>query len=485
MADETKLPSYETNPNEWYNEIVQKAELADIRYGVKGCLVFQPWSVETMEKMYDYLEADLKKRGHKNYWYPVLIPESYFQKESEHIKGFMPEVFWVEKGGEEKLEERLALRPTSETAFYTMFALWLRSWKDLPLKTYQRANIYRCETRATRPFLRSREFYWIETHCAFATEEDAYKNVLEDMETTKRVVFGVFGVPTIVFERPAWDKFAGAGRTFGADAITPQGRVVQQPSTHMINQHFPKVFGVKYVDKDEKEKTPYTTCYGPAVSRLFASVVLTHGDNKGLKFPFEIAPKQIVIVPILAEKKPAVLKKAKEIVEKLEAAGYRVELDDNNDKRPGEKFYYWEMKGVPLRIELGPRDLKEKKFLLYRRDTEKKTAVAEKDLLKEVEKEGKALSENLKKMAMKGFEGKIVDAKSVEEVKKIVGTGIARVNFCSVEKDGEKCAEVIEKETGGKIRGTRIDTNEKPFGNGKCIVCGKKATQVVYVAKDY
>jgi prolyl-tRNA synthetase len=484
MADQIKLPDYNKNPGEWFTGIIQKAELADIRYGVKGCVVFQPWSVEAMEKMYDFLENDLKKRGHKNYWFPTLIPESYFYKEAEHIEGFSPEVFWVEKGGIDKLEEKLALRPTSETAFYTMFALWLRSYKDLPFRTYQRANIFRYESKATRPFLRSREFHWIETHCAFATEQEAFQNVLDDMETTKRIVFGVFGVPTIVFERPAWDRFAGASRTFGADAITPQGKVVQQPSTHMLNQHFAKSFGIKFVDKDEKEKTPFTTCYGPAISRIFASVILTHGDGKGLKFPFEIAPKQVVIVPILAEKDPKVLKKAEELKEKLEEAGLRVELDDS-DKRAGEKFYFWEMKGVPLRIEVGPKDLAAKKVLLYRRDAEKKVDVSEKDLLKEVEKQGKELSENLKKTALKSFEGLIKDVKSVEEIKKIVGTGIARANFCSVDKDGVPCAEVIEKETGGKIRGTRIDVKEKFIGNAKCVVCGKKAEKVVYIAKDY
>ncbi|MEI7961478.1 MAG: proline--tRNA ligase [archaeon] len=476
------LPDKTKNPSEWYTQIIKDAELADIRYGVKGAIVFQNWAVEAMELMYDYMEADLKKRGHKNYWFPTLIPESYFQKEAEHINGFSPEVFWVEKGGEDKLEERLALRPTSETAFYTMFALWIRSYKDLPYKTYQRANVFRYESKATRPFLRSREFYWIETHCAFATEEDAYNNVLEDMETTKRIVYGVFGVPTIVFERPAWDKFAGALRTFGADAITPSGRVVQQPSTHMINPHFAKSFGVKFADKDEKEKTPFTTCYGPAISRIFASVILTHGDNMGLRFPFEIAPKQIVIIPVLAEKEPKVLIKAKEIASTLEKEGLRVELDES-EKRPGEKYYFWEMKGVPLRIEIGPKDLIANQVVITRRDTGKKTIVAEKEILNEAKKLGAELSENIKKEALKSFDGLVKDAKNIEEVKNVVGTGIARVNFCSVEKDGEKCAEVIERETGGKIRGVRAGTEEKPTGN--CIACGKNATKVVYIAKDY
>jgi prolyl-tRNA synthetase len=484
MSESKKLPDYTNQPSEWYTQIIKEAELADIRYGVKGCLVFQPWSVEAMELMYDFLEKDLKKRGHKNYWYPTLIPESYFYKEAEHIQGFSPEVFWVEKGGDDKLEERLALRPTSETAFYTMFSLWIRSYKDLPFRTYQRANVFRYESKATRPFLRSREFHWIETHCAFATQEEAFQNVMDDMESTKRVVFGIYGVPTIVFERPAWDKFAGAHRTFGADAFTPSGRVVQQPSTHMINQHFVESFGVKYTDKDELEKTPWTTCYGPAISRIFASVVLTHGDNKGLKFPFEIAPKQVIIVPIMMEKEPKVLVKASELYNKLEEAGYRVEIDAS-DKRPGEKYYFWEMKGVPLRIEVGPRDLAEEKLLVYRRDTEEKVSILEKDLIKEIKKQGKEISENLKNNALKNFEGLIKDVNNIEEVKKIVGKGIARANFCSTESDGENCAEIVEKETGGKIRGTRIDVEEKIIGTGKCIVCGKKATKVVYIAKDY
>ncbi len=479
---QTQLPDKAKQPSEWYTEIIKEAELGDLRYGVKGAIVFQPWSVEAMELMYDAMEKDLKKRGHKNYWFPTLIPENYFYKEAEHIEGFSPEVFWVEKGGNDKLEERLALRPTSETAFYSMFALWIRSYKDLPFRAYQRANVFRYESKATRPFLRSREFHWIETHCAFATEEEAFQNVQDDMETTKRIVYGVFGVPTIVFERPVWDKFAGALRTFGADAITPQGRVVQQPSTHMINPHFAKAFGVKFTDQDEKEKTPYTTCYGPAISRIFASVILTHGDNKGLRFPFEIAPRQIVIIPVLAEKEPKVLAKAKELAQKLEEEGYRVELDAS-DKRPGEKFYYWEMKGVPLRIEIGPKDLAEKKVMLSRRDTGKKTAVLEKELIKEVKKEGEELSKNLKEQAKNSFEGLIKDVKNINEIKKIVGTGIARAELCSTEKEGEKCAETIEKETGGKVRGTRIDTEETPSGN--CIICCKKAHKVVYIAKDY
>ncbi len=470
------------NPSEWFDTIIKKAELADIRYGVKGFLVFQPWSVESMEKMYGYLETDLKSRGHNNYWFPTVIPEKNFMLESEHVEGFTPEVFWIESAGSSKLEEKLALRPTSETAFYSMFSTWIRSYRDLPFKTYQRANIFRYETKATRPFLRSREFYWIEAHCAFATEKEAYANVLEDMETTKRIVFGVFGVPTIVFKRPSWDKFPGAINTFGADAITPSGRVVQQPSTHMLGQNFSKPFNVNFVDENEKEKLAYLTCYGPAISRIFASVVLTHGDNKGLKFPFEIAPKQIVIVPVLMEKDQSVIGVARELKEKLEGLGYRVVLDDSNVSS-GEKYYHWEMKGVPLRIEVGPREIKEKTFLIYRRDTNEKTKVSQEEVFEKIKLFGKELSENLKKTAEIGFKNAISDVKTIDEVKAVVGKGIARANFCSAENDGVTCAEVIEKESGGKVRGTRIDVDEKP--SGKCIVCGKPAKEIVYIAKEY
>ena len=470
------------NPSEWFTEIIKTAELADMRYGVKGFLVFQPWSVETMEKMYYYLEKNLKKRGHKKYWFPTLIPEKNFTLEGEHVEGFSPEVFWVESAGNEKLEEKLAMRPTSETAFYSMFSKWIRSYKDLPFKAYQRANIFRYDTKMTRPFLRSREFHWIETHCAFATEKEAYESIMGDMQTTKDVVFEIYGVPTMVFQRPQWDKFPGADNTYGADAITPSGKVIQQPSTHMLGTNFSKPFNVTFTDKNEKEQLAYLTCYGPCVSRMFASVVLTHGDDKGLRFPFEIAPLQVIIVPILADKEPKVLVEAEKIKNELEDAGISVEIDDS-DKRPGEKYYFWEMKGVPLRIEIGPRDLEAKKAMLYRRDTEKKVDVKLKDVLKEVIKTGEDLSKNLKKEAQDGFNKIIKDCKTVKEVKEVVGKGIARVNFCSCENDGEACAKIIEKETGGEIRGTRIDIKEKATSD--CVVCGKKAKEIVYVAKSY
>ncbi len=466
--------------SEWFTQVVQRCELADLRYNVKGFLVFQPWSVLAMEKMFVFMSENLKKKGHKPYFFPTLIPEGNLTKESTHIKGFIPEVFWVTQGGKKKFEEKLALRPTSETAFYQMFGIWIRSYKDLPFKTYQRANIFRYETKATRPFLRSREFYWIEAHCAHATKEDAFSQVLQDMQTTKEVLHDIFGIPFIFFERPFWDKFPGADRTFAADALNPDGRVTQQPSTHMISQNFSKAFNVKFRDKDGKEKPAYITCYGPAISRIFASIIITHGDDKGLKFPFEIAPVQIMIVPISNNEK--IIKKSKSIKEKL----YEFDCEiDSSDKRPGEKFNFWEMKGIPLRIDLGEKDLEKKQITIFRRDLDKKEIINEKDLVKRIKEISEEFTRNLIKKADKVFEGRIKDAKNLKEIKSAIKEGsIVRCEFCSTEKDGTSCAEKLKEETdGAEVRGTKLDETDKP--KGKCIICNKPANNIVYIARSY
>jgi len=464
----------------WYTDIVKKAELGDLRYNVKGFLVFQPWSVLCMEKMYNMFEKALQKKKHKPYWFPTVIPEENFKKEGEHVKGFSPDVFWLEKVSG---EGRLALRPTSETAFYQMFGLWIRSYKDLPFKTYQRANVFRYETKATRPFLRSREFHWIEAHCAHATEKDAMKQVNEDMETTKEVLHDIFGLPFMFFERPLWDKFPGAARTFAADVLNPDGKLVQQPSTHLLNQDFAKAFNVKFEDKDGKEKLCYITCYGPAISRIFASVIAIHGDDKGLRFPWKIAPLQVVIVLIGDDKK--VLQEAEKIKNELVEKDISCEIDFS-DLRPGEKFYFWEMKGVPLRIELGKREVANKELTIFRRDNDEKEKIKKKDLMGFIEKTSLEIDKNLIRQADNLFKGNIVDAGNKEELKEIIEAGkIARCGFCSVDKEGVGCAEVVEKDAGAEVRGTKFK-KEKPLGKtGKCVVCDKKAEEVVYIAKAY
>ena len=470
------------NFSEWYTQLVQRCELADLRYNVKGFLVFQPWSVLAMEKMYYYLEKTLKQKGHKPHWMPTLIPKSNFEKESSHIGGFTPELFWVTKAGDKELEEPLGLRPTSETVFYQMFNLWIRSYKDLPYKAYQRCNVFRCETKATRPFLRSREFHWIETHCVHDSEKSAFKQVKEDMQTNNEILHDIFGVPFIFFERPEWDKFPGAYRTFASDALNPDGKIIQQPSTHMISPNFSKAFDIKFHDKDGKEKPAYTTCYGPAVSRIFASVIITHGDDKGLKFPWEIAPINIMIIPIDTKDKK-ITKKAESLKRKLKKFG-DIEID-YSEKRPGEKFNYWEMKGIPIRIDLGLKDLEKNQITLFRRDLDKKEVIPEKELLKKIKEISKEFTNNLIQKADKVFEGRIKKVSDIEELKKAIKKGlIAKCEFCSVDNSGKECAEIVEKETGGaEVRGTSLEEKEKP--SGKCVICGKKGKNIVYIGKAY
>jgi len=473
----------EQNFSKWFTEIVNVAELADIRYDVKGFLVFRPWSVLAMEKMYYHFEKALQRKGHNPHFFPTVIPEENFELEKDHVEGFTPEVFWVTHGGDKPLEKKLALRPTSETAIHKMFSLWIRSYKDLSYKTYQRANVFRCETKATRPFLRSREFHWIEAHAAHKNEEEAKKQVNEDMETTHEVMHDIFGLPFVFFERPQWDKFPGAKSTFAADVLNPDGKVIQQPSTHLLGENFSKAFNVTYEDEKGEKKYAHLTCYGPAISRIFASVIITHGDNKGLRFPWKIAPKQIVITPIKVDGKT--LEKAKELKVRLEKENISVIIDKDKDSRPGEKFYYWEMKGVPLRVELGPKELEEGKITIYRRDTEEKEEFREKEIVRKVKEIAKEYDKNLIKEADNLFEERIKTAKNKEDIKTALDTGkIARCGFCSINKEGEKCAEVIEKEMKATVRGKNLK-GEKPEKTDKCVICNKPSKEIAYIAKEY
>ncbi|RLJ07967.1 MAG: proline--tRNA ligase [Candidatus Aenigmatarchaeota archaeon] len=472
-----------SNFSEWFSEVISKTELADLRYNVKGFLVHRPWSVIAIKEMYKLYEAELEKKGHKPVIFPAVIPKENFLKEAEHIEGFAPEVFWITKAGNTELTEEIALRPTSETAMYTMYAKWIRSWRDLPLKLYQSCQVWRYETKATRPFIRGREFYWIEAHDAFASREEAESQVKEDMEMTENIMHKEFGIPFIFFRRPEWDKFAGAVYTYAADTLMPDGKALQQPSTHLLGQNFAKSFGIKFVDRNEKEKTAWQTCYGPAIWRMFASVIALHGDDKGLVFPFKIAPLQVIIIPIILKgKEKPVLEKCKEIKEKLQSC-FRIDVDFS-DNTPGWKFNYWEMKGVPVRIEIGPKEVESEEFVVIRRDTGEKAKVKENQLQKTIEALGKDLTKNLVEKADKWFNGMIHSVKTLDELKeKRNKGGFFRVNFCSADMDGKECAEVLKEKFHLNVRGEMANREEKPEGN--CIVCGKPAKVVVYLARQY
>jgi prolyl-tRNA synthetase len=475
----------EKNFPDWFGEICKVAELADIRYGVKGFTPFPPWSLMSMNLMFNVLEDVLQRKGHLPMLFPTVIPESNLTKEADHVEGFTPQVFWIENTGDgEKLEERLALRPTSETAIYPMYSLWVRSWRDLPLKRYQRCSVFRSEIKSTRPFLRGREFLWIESHNVFATHEEAKAQVMEDLETTKEAVTDNFGLPVMVFRRTQWDKFPGGLNTYAADTLMPDGKVIQLPSTHDLGDNFAKAFDVKYLNEANETIYAYQTCYGPAVSRIYGALISIHGDNKGLRLPFGIAPYQVVIIPIFKGKdSDHVMKYCQDIEKKLKKAGFRVYLD-STDATPGWKYNFWEMKGVPIRLEAGPRDIKQNKVVLFRRDSMKRETVDLKSLTKRIAGLGKEIDKNLLSIAESKFEGLVVDADTMSAVADALENGkIARVPFCTTEMEGLACAEEVKDRTGGEIRGTRIDVDEKP--EGVCAVCGKVATEIVYVARSY
>lgn len=470
---------------EWYTQVVQRAELADIRYNVKGFIVFRPWAVRMMNRMFHLLEKELERRGHFPTLFPALIPESNFRIEAEHVEGFLPEVFWVTEAGgsSEKLEERLALRPTSETAMYKMYSLWIRSWRDLPLKLYQRGQVWRYEGKATRPFIRGREFYWIETHNAFATEEEALAQVREDMEITEKIVHGEFGVPMLFFQRPEHDKFAGAVHTYAADTLMPDGRVLQLPSTHLLGQNFSKAFGITFLDQKGDEQYAWQTCYGPAVSRMVAAVISIHGDDKGLILPPTIAPVQVIIIPILSQQyEKEVLDACNDVKTTLELGGFIVQVDARKEFTPGWKFNEWELRGVPLRIEIGPRDLRAKQVVFVRRDTGERRAVPRPDVLAQTEETLKEIQKNLAARADAAFKDMIKVARDFEELKRILNDegGFVRIDWCG----RVECADDMQADTnGGVIRGTLMGRDERL--GPVCIRCGRPAAQVVYISKQY
>ena len=476
--------SKEEDFSAWYTELINKAELADIRYNIKGFVVYREWATITIRKMYKKYEDLLEKKGHLPLTMPSLIPESNFLLEADHVAGFSPEVFWVtEAGTSGKLPERLALRPTSETALYKMYALWIRSYKDLPFKRYLSCQVWRYEGKMTRPFFRGREFHWIESHNVFATMEGAMEQVKEDMETTYQMLQDECCIPIIFFQRPEWDKFAGAVHTYAADALMGSGKVLQLPSTHLLGQNFSKPFDVKFRDTDGKEKYGYQTCYGPAQSRNYGAMIAYLGDDNGLVLPFDLAPIQIIIIPIIYKgKEKLVLDKAKEIYN-LFKNKYIVQFDDS-DESVGNKFYYWELKGVPIRIEVGPQDIENQQVTVVKRHDGKKFEIKEENLEKKIDDMAQSYTKEIKEKSLIDFESQVEVVYEKDAAIEAINNGkIVCCGFCSIDMDAYRCAEVVEKEIGGFVRGKRVDEEKHEFAT--CLICGKPASCTIYIAKSY
>ncbi len=466
--------------SEWYTQVVLKSELADYA-PVKGCMIFREHSYAIWEKIQEIFNQKIKQTGHRNVYFPLFIPESFLKSEAKHFEGFVPEVAWVTMGGDTPLEEKLAIRPTSETIIYATYAKWIRSWRDLPIKLNQWCSVVRWETKATKLFLRTREFLWQEGHTAHATKEEADREVMEILDAYRDVMETYLAVPVLAGKKTEMEKFAGALYTTALEAMMPDGKALQMGTSHQLGQNFSKVFDIKFLDQNEKEQHVWQTSWGFS-TRMIGALVMVHGDDKGLVLPPKIAPVQVVIVPIpyKGTEAEAIKTKTKEILEKLTEIGMAVVLDDRPEYTPGWKFNEWELKGVPIRIEIGPRDLKQKQAMLIRRDTREKTAVKEEEITDAVVKLLEEIQNSLFSKAKKLLQEETITVNTYEEFKRILKDkgGFLRASWC-----GESaCEEKIKDETGATIRIVPFE-KEKPFA--RCIHCGHEAKEVVYFAKSY
>jgi prolyl-tRNA synthetase len=468
------------NFSEWYDNVLLEAKLVDDRYPVKGFSVYTGWGMSVVKRIIMMLEVKLEENGNEPMQFPVVIPEDSFQKEEEHIEGFSGEVFWITQAGNNELERRLILRPTSETAIYPMFKLWIRSHQDLPIKMHQTCNVYRYETKATRPLYRGREFLWNEGHTAHVDIEDAEVEVKAAIEAY-RSVYDRLGLSYVILKRPEFDKFAGADYSIAFDTWNPDGKVNQIGTVHQLGYNFAKAFDLTFEDTRGEQSTATTTCYGMGFGRTLAATISHHGDDHGLVLPPLVAPKQVVVVPILFKGKEDVAESyAKNIFETIMKAGIRVVLDDDKRFNPGDKYYKWEMFGVPLRIEVGPREALNKKVTFVRRDIFEKTQVEESMLIKKIYECFNAIFENLRENSKAKLDSLLVDAYDMDQLKVYMDARmIVRVNWCG----DPDCANNIKDMVSGEIRGTRWDVKEEP--TDVCVLCRDKAKYLAYVSRTY
>ena len=460
---------------QWYTDIVLKTELADYS-ATKGCIVIRPYGYEIWEKIQEYTDKKFKETGVKNASFPILIPESLLQKEKDHVEGFAPEVAWVTNAGGQDLEERLCVRPTSETIISTMYSKWLSSWRELPYLYNQWCNVLRWE-KETRPFLRSREFLWQEGHTIHETEKEARERTLQMHDIYADVIENLLAIPVIKGLKTETEKFAGAEETYTVETLTRDGRALQAGTSHYFGQNFTKPFDIKFQNRDGEQEYAYQTSWGIS-TRLIGGIIMAHGDNRGLKLPPRVAPIQAVIVPI-AMHKDGVIEKAQEIFESLNKK-IRVKLDDREQYSTGYKFNDWEMRGVPLRIELGPKDIENGKCIIVRRDTSEKIEVEFKDVESKVEELLYLIQKNMYDMCLERMKQKTSIAYNMEEFKTNLqnNQGLIKTMWCG----SAECEEKIHDETGAKSRCMPFE--QEILGN-KCVYCGKEAHKMVIWARQY
>ncbi|MEM5835060.1 MAG: proline--tRNA ligase [Candidatus Aenigmatarchaeota archaeon] len=473
-----KIKKYKKNEDfsKWYNFIVQAAKLADYS-PIKGFMFILPYGYEIWENIKNVLDKKLKETGHRNAYAPALIPEHLLEKEKEHVKGFSPECFWVTLSGSNKLAEKLALRPTSETIIYYSYAKFIRSWRDLPLLLNFWNSVFRAEIKMTKLFIRTCEFLWQEGHTVHATEKEAEEEIKKIISIYRELIEEYLAIPTLYGKKSESEKFPGAKETYTLEGLMPDGKALQLGTVHNLGQNFARVFGIKFLDKDEKKKFAWQTCWGVS-TRLIGAMLMVHGDDKGAIIPPKVAPIQIVIIPIIYKgKEEAVIEKCKEIEKMLEDE-FRVYLDDRKEYTPGWKFNEWELRGVPLRIEIGPKDIEESKVTIVRRDNSERITIDEIEIKNSIREVLADIQSNLYKRAEKFLKDSIFVASDYNNFKKFIKKGFVKACICS----SQTCEEKIKEETGATIRLIPLD-KEEIFSN--CIYCNKKAEIVAYFARGY
>ena len=470
-----EITDIDKNFPQWYTDIVLKAELADYT-DVKGFIAIRPYGYEIWENIQKYVDEKFKKHGVKNISMPILIPEKLLNKEKQHVEGFAPEVAWVTIGGGEELEERLCVRPTSETIFSTMYSKWLNSWRDLPFLYNQWCNVLRWE-KETRPFLRSREFLWQEGHTIHETEKEAKDFTLDMLDVYADVVENLLAIPVLKGKKTEKEKFAGAESTYTIETLMHDGRALQGGTSHYFGQNFTKPFDIKFQNRKGEQEYAYQTSWGIS-TRLIGAVIMAHGDNRGLKLPPLVAPIQAVIVPI-AQQKEGVLDEAYKLKNRLNER-IRIKLDDRDNYSVGYKFNEWEMKGVPIRIEIGPKDIEKREAILVRRDTSEKIQVKLEDIETKIDEMLKNIQVNMFNICKKRMEEKTTIATNIEELKKNLeeNQGFVKSMWCG----NQECEDKVKEITGAP---SRCIPFEQEHLSDVCVCCGRPAKTMIVWGRQY
>jgi prolyl-tRNA synthetase len=477
--------------SEWYTQVVKKAGLADYA-PVKGCMIIKPYGMKLWESIKENFNSKITETGVDNAYFPLFIPESYLQKEEDIVEGFDPEVAWVTHGGNEELEERLAVRPTSESIIAPYMSDEVRSHRDLPMRLNQWANVVRWEATDTRPFLRTREFLWQEGHTAHATEESADEETMLRLEQYQEVIEDHLAIPSILGYKPEHDKFPGAKYTTTIETLMPDGKSIQSGTSHQLGQHFAEAFDITFEDENSDEQTAWTTSWGLS-TRTIGALIMAHGDDDGLRLPPSVAPIQVVVVHIFQEdNKEEVMDYAEEISDELEEQGIRVEFDYRDHRTPGYKFNEWELKGVPLRVEVGPNEMEDNAVTTVRRDTgDKEMGLDREEFIDSAEATLEDIQASMYSELEEYLHENIREAESKNEILATIGKsrGYVKTRWCG----DEACEDEVKDEVSAEIVVLPFREDSKPATiqdseeeiDGECAVCGEEAERWAYFAKNY